>query len=78
MKIELLALKNKLEIDNNSNIYILPNEFNKQMEATRSGYHLAAGLSSKEYHLLLKISGYRQILACPLKSEDDISIMEKL
>jgi hypothetical protein len=77
VQIRLNELTSVLEIDEKSKMYILPNNFGKQMKASKDGYHLAVGLNSQEYKFLLRVSGYNLLLATPIKSDLDIEIKKQ-
>ena len=66
----------KLVIDENSGLFILPGEFSKQMASINKGHHVLAGLKAAEYKKILILQGYGRILVCPIKDEKSISIEE--
>ncbi len=72
MRIE--ATTDKLEINNKSGIFTLPEKFSQQMSAIRKGYHVIAGLKASEYPKVFLLVGDGTILLCPIKSESCISI----
>lgn len=76
--IRIIDLKDKLPIDPKSLIFCAPQDFVKQMQATREGFLLAVGLSSCEWPLFLQIRGYELLIACPIQSEESVRVEARL
>lgn len=72
--IEIIELGKYMLINKPSGIYILPKDFGKQMKLVRHGFHLALGKNQKEYPYFLKIKGYNTLLACPIRSTEDVKV----
>jgi hypothetical protein len=63
-----------LPVDEKSKLYMMPPTFIAQMKAVRQKFHLAAGLNSIEWKHFIQVYGDGVILACPLKSYDNVDI----
>lgn len=72
--VEFVLLQEVLPVDAQSGLYMLPSDFGRQMAASRRGLNLAVGLRQSEYPLLLRISGYRLLLAAPIQSKESIVV----
>lgn len=72
--IRLIELKTVLPVEPNSQLYVAPLDFGAQMQAAREGFTLAIGLKATEWPLLLQIRGYRVLIACPIQSEQSVSV----
>jgi hypothetical protein len=74
VQIRLLALAEHLPIHANSGRYMAPDTFEQQMQAVSGGLHLALGLRASEFPVFLAISGYRILFACPISSEQAVTV----
>ena len=74
--LELNNVDSLLPVEEKSNIYIMPAEFNRQMEINRKGYHVMLGLNRKEYPYALTVIGNQRMIVCPVKHEGMIEIEE--
>jgi hypothetical protein len=70
-------LEQHLTIDPDSGRYQVPASFVAQMKAVKQTHHLAIGLKASEFPLLFKIVGYQVLFACPIKSKNDIEILQE-
>ncbi|GAB1370439.1 hypothetical protein MASR1M45_05000 [Candidatus Kapaibacterium sp.] len=69
-------LADHLPIDEKSKLYIMPEGFIKQMKVARQKYNLAIGLNSQEWKHFIQVYGDGLIIACPVKSLENIDIEE--
>jgi len=74
VRVELVALREKLPVHPASGRYMMPSDFESQMVATRPGWNLAVGLRQSEYPFMLRICGYKILLATPVQSPESIAI----
>lgn len=65
-----------LPIEKRSKIYIMPDDFGKQMELNRRGFQVMLGLDSRDYPFILTAQGYKKLLVCPVKKEEDVKIQQ--
>ncbi len=66
--------KGKLEINNESGRFFLPDTFPKQMSVINKGYHVLAGLKADEYSKVFMLVHASKVLFCPIKSDESVSI----
>ena len=74
--IRQFTLSDHLPIDEKSKLYLMPDTFIKQMKAARQKFNLAIGLNSAEWKNFLQVYGDGLIVACPVKSWENIDIEE--
>jgi hypothetical protein len=67
-------LSDHLLIDEKSKLYLMPESFIKQMKAARQKFNLAIGLNSEEWKHFIQVYGDGLIIACPVKSWENIDI----
>lgn len=73
-QIRKLKIEDFLIIDEKSKLYIMPDTFIKQMRVARQKMNLAVGLNSGEWKYFIQVYGDGLVLACPVKSLDNIDI----
>lgn len=72
--IELVPLQEVLPVHPESGLYMMPADFGSQMTASRRGWNLAVGLPQSDYPLMLRICGYKILLATPIRSKESIEV----
>ncbi len=72
--LEIEELATALPVDVASGRYQAPLDFGGQMRLVREGRHLALGRRQQEWPFLLRIRGYRLLLACPVRTLEDITL----
>jgi hypothetical protein len=72
--LRLIRLCDRLPCEPRSGRYPLPQDFPAQMDAAREEIVLAVGLRADEWPLFLQVRGYKILLACPVASEDSVSV----
>lgn len=72
--IRKFTLKDHLPVDEKSKLYLMPDSFIKQMKAARQKFNLAIGLNSEEWKYFFQVYGDGLIIACPVKSWENIDI----
>ncbi|PAB55463.1 hypothetical protein [Anaeromicrobium sediminis] len=72
--VRILDLSKYVPINQPSGIYVFPKDFGQQMKLVRNGLHLVLGKKQKEYPYFLQIRGYKILLACPIKSIEDVKV----
>jgi hypothetical protein len=75
-QIRKFNLSDHLPIDEKSKLYLMPSEFIAQMKIARQKFNLAVGLNSSEWKYFIQIFGDGLIIACPVKSFENIDIEE--
>lgn len=73
--VRLVSLADLLPIDPISGRYSIPNNFGVLMTAIREAGHLALGRRATDYPTLLQVRGYRILLACPIRSAEDVTVL---
>jgi hypothetical protein len=74
--VRFFECKEKTPIDETSGIFIAGSDFSVQMKLCREGLNLVLGRKAKEWPYFFEVRGYGMLLACPLRSEGDIEILE--
>jgi hypothetical protein len=75
-QIRQFNLIDHLPIDEKSNLYLMPSQFIQQMKSARQKFNLAIGLNSLEWKQFIQVYGDGLIIACPVKSWENIDIEE--
>jgi hypothetical protein len=65
-----------MPIDEKSKLYIMPDTFIQQMKAARQKFNLAVGLNSEEWKYFFQVFGDGLVIACPVKSWENVDIEE--
>ena len=73
--VRLVPLADTLSVDPASGRFAAPPGFGPQMAAAREGLHLALGRRAAEFPLLLQVRGYKMILACPIRSVEQVEVL---
>ena len=73
--VRLVRVADALPVDPASGRLAAPPGFGPQMAAVREGLHLALGRRAAEFPLLLQVRGYKVVLACPIRSVEQVEVL---